>query len=268
MFAAGILVWQGHAASAATSVESVTIGEDTRSYRLHIPEGSNDPMPLVISFHGFRSNSAQQEKLTGFSALADREKFIAVYPEAVDDKWRFAGRSDTDVKFTLAIIEAVSAKARVDRRRIYASGISNGAEMSWRLACDAPDVFAAFGFVAGGYMEVCNAPPRPPLIIFHGTDDKILPYDGGGPFMAVRKFAIRWAAGPGCNPAEKAEIIYQNGDATGERWRCQKGREVDLYTLQGKGHSWPGSAMPARVTSKDVDATAAMWAFFREHARP
>ena len=101
--------------------------------------------------------------------------------------------------------------------------------------------------------------------MFHGTEDKILAYDAKGPFMAVRKFAVRWAAGPGCNPA--AEIIYQNGDATGERWRCQKGHEVDLYTLQGKGHSWPGSAMPARITSKDVDATAAMWAFFKEHIR-
>src|SRR5262245_27466844 len=95
-------------------------------------------MPLVISFHGFRSNAAQQEQLTSFSALADREKFIAAYPEGIDDKWRFAGRTDADVKFTLAIIEDVAAKASLDRRQIYANGISNGAEMSWRLACDAP----------------------------------------------------------------------------------------------------------------------------------
>jgi polyhydroxybutyrate depolymerase len=269
-FAVGVLAvsLQGVAASAATTVETVIVDGEPRSYRLHIPEGENDPMPLVISFHGFRSNAAQQEKLTGFSALADREKFIAAYPEGVDDKWRFAGRSDADVTFTLAIIDAVAAKASLDRRRIYASGISNGAEMSWRLACDAPDVFAAFGFVAGAYLEVCIPPPRPPLIIFHGTEDKILAYDGRAPFMPVRTFAARWAAGSGCNPPEKGEIIYQNGDATGERWRCQKGREVDLYSLQGKGHAWPGSAMPARITSKDVDATATMWAFFSEHARP
>jgi polyhydroxybutyrate depolymerase len=139
--------------------------------------------------------------------------------------------------------------------------------MSWRLACDIPDVFAAFGLVAGAYLEVCIPPPRPPLIIFHGTEDKILAYDGRAPFMAVRKFALRWAAGSGCNPPEKGELVYQNGDATGERWACQKRHEVELYTLQGKGHSWPGSAMPTRITSKDVDATAAMWAFFKEHIR-
>jgi polyhydroxybutyrate depolymerase len=255
-------------ALAATTVESLTVGTETRSYRLHIPDGVQNPMPLVISFHGFRSNAAQQEKLSGFSALADREDFIAVYPEGIDSKWRFAGRTDADVKFTLAIIEAVAAKAPLDRRRIYASGISNGAEMSWRLACDKPDVFAAFGFVAGAYLDVCNAPPRAPLIIFHGTEDKLLAYDGRGPFMAVRTFAARWAAGSGCNPGEEGDAIYQNGDATGERWRCQKGHEVDLYTLLGKGHSWPGSRMPARITSRDVDATAVMWTFFKEHERP
>jgi len=269
VFAAGFLAvsLQDDAASAATTSETVTVDGEARSYRLHIPEGENDPMPLVISFHGFRSNAAQQEKLTGFSALADREKFIAAYPEGIDDKWRFAGRTDADVKFTLAIIEDVAAKASLDRRHIYANGISNGAEMSWRLACDAPRVFAAFGFVAGAYLEVCIPPPRPPLIIFHGTEDKILAYDARGPFMPVRNFAVRWAAGSGCNPLEKGEIIYQNGDATGERWRCQKGHEVELYTLQGKGHSWPGSVMPARITSNDVDATAAIWAFFKEHVR-
>ena len=270
VFAAGFLAvsLQGEAVSAATTVETVTVDGEARSYRLHIPEGENDPMPLVISFHGFRSNAAQQEKLSGFSALGDREKFIAAYPEAIDDKWRFAGRTDADVKFTLAIIEDVAAKASLDRRRIFASGISNGAEMSWRLACDVPQVFAAFGFVAGAYLEVCIPPPRPPLIIFHGTEDKILAYDARGPFMPVRKFAARWAAASGCNSPEEGEMIYQNGDATGERWACQKGHEVELYTLRGKGHSWPGSAMPARITSKDVDATAAMWAFFKEHARP
>jgi polyhydroxybutyrate depolymerase len=255
------------AAQAATTVETITVGDETRSFRLHIPEEGRGPFPLVLSIHGYRSNAAQQEKLSGFSLLADSEGFIALYPDGLDDKWRFAGRTDADVKFLLAAIEAVAAKAPVDRNRIYSTGISNGAEMSWRLACDAPDMFAAFGFVSGAYLEVCNPPPRHPLIIFHGTADKLLAYDGKGPFMGVRDFAIRWASGSGCNPAKSGEIVYQKGDATGERFRCQSGREVDLYTLQGKGHSWPGSKMPARITSRDVDATAVMWAFFKVHRK-
>jgi len=263
--AIAVSVLQAGAVRAATTVESLTVGGETRSYRLHIPEGVRDPLALVIAFHGLHGNASQIEKSSGFSELADREKFIVVYPEGIDEKWRFAGRTDADVKFTLAIIEAAAAKAPVDRRRIYANGMSNGAMMSWRLACDAPDAFAAFGFVSGAYLSVCNSPPRAPLIIFHGTEDKVLAYDGRGRFMAVRVFAVRWAAGSGCKPNEKGEIIYQNGDATGERWRCQTGHEVDLYTLQGRGHSWPGSKL--RASSKDVDATAAMWAFFAAHTR-
>jgi len=255
------------AAYAATTVETITVGDESRSFRLHIPEKARGPFPLVLSIHGYRSNAAQQEKLSGFSLLADSEGFIALYPDGLDDKWRFAGRTDADVKFLLAAIEAVAAKAPVDRNRIYSTGISNGAEMSWRLACDAPDKFAAFGFVSGAYLEVCNPPPRHPLIIFHGTADRLLAYEGKGPFMGVRDFAIRWASGSGCNPAKSGEIVYQKGDATGERFRCQTGREVDLYTLQGKGHSWPGSKMPARITSKNVDATAAIWAFFKAHPK-
>ena len=251
---------------AETTVETIAMGEESRTFRLHIPEGRG-PFPLVLVIHGYRSNAAQQEKLSGFSTLADSEGFIAVYPDGVDAKWRFAGRTDADVKFLLAVIEAVAAKAPVDRDRIFSTGISNGAQMSWRLACDTPDVFAAFGFVSGAYLDVCNAPPRHPLIIFHGTADKLLAYDGKGPFMGVRDFASRWASGPGCNPGRSGDIFYQKGDATGERWSCQSGHEVDLYTLQGKGHSWPGSAMPARITSKDVSATAAMWAFFKSHPK-
>jgi polyhydroxybutyrate depolymerase len=255
------------AAQAATTVETITVGDVTRSFRLHIPEAGKGPFPLVLSIHGYRSNSAQQEKLSGFSALADREGFIVLYPDGLDDKWRFAGRTDADLNFLLAAIESVASKAPVDRNRIYATGISNGAQMSWRLACDAPDVFAAFGFVSGAYLEVCNPPPRHPLIIFHGTADRLLSYESKGPFMGVRDFAIRWAAGSGCNPANSGEIVYQKGDATGERFRCQSGHEVDLYTLQGKGHSWPGSMMPARITSRDVDATEVMWEFFKTHPR-
>jgi polyhydroxybutyrate depolymerase len=255
------------AAQAATTVETITVGDVTRSFRLHIPEEGRGPFPLVLSIHGYRSNAAQQEKLSGFSALADREGFIVLYPDVLDDKWRFAGRTDADVEFLLAAIEAVAAKAPVDRNRIYSTGISNGAQMSWRLACDAPDVFAAFGFVSGAYLEVCNPPPRHPLIIFHGTADRLLSYESKGPFMGVRDFAIRWASGSGCNPANSGEIVYQKGDATGERFRCQSGHEVDLYTLLGKGHSWPGSKMPARITSGDVDATEAMWEFFRTHPK-
>jgi polyhydroxybutyrate depolymerase len=259
----------GAAATAAeTRVETLKIAGETRQYRVHLPATGDGPYPIVFSYHGFNSNAGQQERLSQFSALADREGFIAVYPEGVDEKWRFMGRSDADVLLTTAIIEKLAAALPIDRRRIYATGISNGAQMAWRLACDRPQVFAAFGFVSGGYLEVCTAAVRPPIILFHGTSDRLLPYDGRGMLMPVREFTRGWAARDGCRLASEGEVICRRGDATGERWACSSGQEVELYTLDGKGHSWPGSHMPASITSGDVDATVVMWAFFQAHPRP
>ena len=263
-----VLCLSAAGAAAGTSLESLELGGATRSYRLHLPATGERPYPVVFSFHGLNSNAEQEERLSQFSALADREGFIAVYPEGVGSKWRFVGRSDADVLFTMAIIEKLAADHPIDRRRIYATGISNGAQMAWRLACDRPDVFAAFGFVAGGYRKICDGPVRPPIILFHGTSDRLLPYGGRGVLMPVRAFAVGWAAREGCRMASQGEVIYRKGDATGERWACLPGQEVELYTLDGKGHSWPGSMMPARITSQDVDATSVMWAFFKAHVRP
>ena len=258
----------GAMAAAGTSVETLQVAGEARSYRVHLPAMADGSYPIVFSFHGLNSNAKQEERLSRFSALADRDGFIAVYPDGAGAKWRFMGRSDADVLFTVAIIEKLAADLPIDRRRIYATGISNGAQMAWRLACGRPEIFAAFGFVSGGYFRVCDAPVRPPIILFHGTSDRLLPYDGRGTLMPVREFAVGWAVRSGCRLASRGEVIYRNGDATGERWNCQPGQEVELYTLDGKGHSWPGSNMPARLTSRDVDATAVMWAFFQGHPRP
>ena len=258
----------GAATGAGTTVETLQVGGATRSYRVHFPATGNGPYPIVFSFHGLNSNAEQEERLSQFSALADRAGFIAVYPDGIGAKWRFMGRSDADILFTMAIVEKLAADRPIDRRRIYATGISNGAQMAWRLACDRPSAFAAFGFVSGGYFKVCGTPARPPIILFHGTSDRLLPYDGRGMLMPVREFAIGWAEREGCSLASLGEVIYRRGDATGARWVCRPGEEVELYTLQGKGHSWPGSSMPAWITSQDVDATAVMWTFFQAHPQP
>ncbi len=257
--------------AAETTVETIVVDGETRTYRLHIPEGGG-PHPIVFSFHGLRSDAAHQERLSQFSTLADREGFIAVYPEGLGAKWRFMSRSDADVLFTVAVIEQLAGRTSITRDRIYATGISNGAQMAWRLACDRPDLFAAFGFVAGGYFKVCDTPVRRAIILFHGTNDRLLPYDGRGRLMPVREFAQSWAKSPvlhlTCPPVGEDGIFYTKGDAVGERWQCGPVTEVVLFTLRGKGHSWPGSQMPAQITSQDVDATEAMWAFFKAHPRP
>ncbi|HXQ51349.1 MAG TPA: PHB depolymerase family esterase [Stellaceae bacterium] len=252
-----------HAQVAGTQSRTISVRGEGRTYLLHAAKATRSAAPVVLSFHGLGSTAAQEELLTGFSAMAEREGFVAVYPEGERRLWHAFGQSSVDVDFARAILDELARSLPIDRRRVFATGISNGAQMAWRLACNMPREIAAVGLVAGGYPHVCGE-DRPPAILFHGTADRLLPYGGRAGQMKVRDFAAGWAAVPGCrtDPA-RGDVVYRNGDATGERWRCGR-HEAVLYTLDGKGHSWPGSRMPARITSRDVDASAVMGRFFRE----
>lgn len=244
----------------ASEVRKVVVDGKTRTYRIAVPPMIEEPAPVVLSFHGYGSSAAGQEDLSGFSDLAQQERFIAVYPEGEDRRWRALGSSDADIRFVDAILSDLMVQKLADPRRIFATGISNGAQMAYALACARPDRFAGFAFVAGSYGKACT--PGKPAILFHGTEDKLLPYGGRGPQMAVRSFARSYASRPGCAAPAKGEVLAQRGDATAERWACDAAASVVLWTLAGKGHSWPGSGMPAAITSRDVDASAAIWDFF------
>lgn len=247
-----------------TTVETINLNGILRTYRLHLPAKLNQHhlYPLILSFHGFNSSATEQERLSDFSTLADQEKFIVAYPEGVDAKWRFLDKNGPEVHFIDALIADIKCRLPIDEQRIYANGISNGAQMVWRLVWDRPGLLAAVGLVSGGYPSV-SPEPRPPAIMFHGTQDRLFPYDGQGKQMRVRDFAREWASSKECLQPAQGEVVFQKGDAKGEKWVCGS-QQVILYTLSGKGHSWPGSSMPARITSKDIDATGAMWNFFKE----
>lgn len=240
-----------------TGTEVITLqsGGETRTYRLHIPAGlPSGAAPLVISIHGLNSNAAQQESISQFSSLADQNGFIAAYPEGVDAKWRFAGKSDADVNFIAGVIDDVAKRHAVDRKKVMVNGISNGAQMSWRMACDRADLFSVAGFVSGGYPNACPGKAHPPTIIFHGTADKVLPYDGRGGQMPVPEFAAAWA---GCAKGSKGTPVDTSGEATSVQFSCG-GANVIFYTIADKGHSWPGSSMPANVTTSEVNASKEM----------
>lgn len=256
--------WIARAQSEGTVEREIAVGGATRSYRLHLPaRAGGAPLALVLDFHGYGFTAARQEDLSQFSALADREGFAVAYPQADGKAWRAFGRDGADVAFVRALIADVSNAAAIDPARVYAAGISNGAQMTLAAACGLPGTFAAVAFVAGGYPRVCDA-PRPPALLFHGTEDRILPYAGRDGQMPVRGFAAAWAAMPGC--IATPETLSVAGEATRERWTCPGGL-AELVTLVGKGHSWPGSDMSARITAQDIDATAEIWRFFTAYPR-
>lgn len=255
----------------------VVSGNQDRSFNLHVPPDYQPgvPMPLVLDLHGLGSNASEQARLDQMSAKADREGFIVVYPQAfgAPPAW-FAGvgpEAIADTIFLRDLIDFLQARMSIDPTRVYATGFSNGGGMANRLGCSVASKLAAIASVSGAYLFGASCrPARPlPVLAFHGTDDQIVPYDGGDVLPSVPDWAAAWAERNGCDPTPT--IIYQQGDVTGETWEnCEANATVTLYTIDGGGHGWPGSGLAQVLNpeSRDINATDLIWEFFESHSRP
>ncbi len=265
-------------AAAAGSREGEIISSSvTRHYILHVPVGYTgiSPVPLVLNFHGASSNSRQEETLTGMSQKADAEGFMVVYPDGIHTEWHTGpdAQGQQERQFVRDLIRHLESQYNIDRKRIYATGISNGGGMTDRLGCTMADAIAAIAPDAGAYnfWRDCS-PSRPmPVLAFHGLDDHVVPYTGGMPPAMeppIEEWAAAWAWRDGCSSDPMVTMPRQT--VTVRSWpNCQGGAEVTLYTLANEGHSWPGSpVMPKGITSHVVNATDLMWDFFVRHPMP
>jgi polyhydroxybutyrate depolymerase len=255
---------------------TLTSSGDTRHYLLHVPATyqSGAPTPLVINFHGYGSNSSQEEALSGMSHKADQAGFLVVYPDGLNREW-FDGpgaNGKTDQQFVRDLIQHLQAQYTIDPRRIYATGISNGGGMTNRMGCDLADVIAAIAPVEGAYnfWQDCQ-PSRPmPMLAFHGKADNIVPYEGSRQRNLeppIHDWAAAWAQRDQCDAAPTVTQPVQ--DVTREVWSsCQGGTEVILYSIENHGHSWPGSDRLPAITSQAINATDVMWDFFVAHPLP
>lgn len=258
-----------------------------RTYRVYVPESYDptQPTPLVLSLHGFASNAGQQMEFSQWNRVADEHGFLVVYPQGsgTPPGWnsgRIGGRlaelfpRPDDVAFIRALLDQLGETLCIDPARVYATGLSNGAGMSSRLACELADRIAAIGGVAGAYISLDCEPGRAvPVIAFHGLDDPISPYEGGeaGPEMAltpIETWAGEWAARNGCSAEPLIETLTEN--ITRRTFGgCESGAEVILYSIAGGGHTWPGGGrQPIFITgpvNREIDASAIMWDFFAAH---
>lgn len=245
-------------------------GGIVRLAKLHIPAtySDGDLVPLVLSLHGAGRSALHQESVSEMTAKADEAGFIVVYPEAMDLVWQFgpSATGDSDKAFLLGIVDLLIEKEMVDPQRVFITGFSRGAIMSNLMACLYPEVFAAAAPVAGGYLD-CVASQPVAIIAFHGTEDALIPYEGReGEFMPTHDWAAAWGANNGCDTAPS--VILDEGEVLSEQWgHCQVNADVVLYTIKGKGHSWPGSNMPAAITTNQIDATDLIWDFFAAHPK-
>ncbi len=279
-----------------TTTGGIRSGGMERTFRVHIPEtvDPGEPAPLVLMFHGgFGSGEQLQLRSSRMDAVAEEEGFITVYPDGSGGipTWNAGGccggsvlRNVDDIGFVRDLVAHLRANLNIDASRIYAAGMSNGAGLSHRIACELADVFAAVGPVEGTLMtDSCN-PSRPiAIVMIHGTDDLNVPWEGGagcGPsafvFKGVPETVDFWAQNNACEGPETE--FYAEGDGVCKvRGGCAEDADVALCTIEGGDHSWPGGRRslvslgdcrgPGRQ-STTFSADRALWEFFAAHPMP
>jgi polyhydroxybutyrate depolymerase len=210
--------------------------------------------------------------------IADDNGFIVVYPDSPTNSWNagtccdFNDPTRDDVGLARALVQEIQSKACIDPKRIYTTGMSNGAFMSYRLGCEAADLFAAIAPVAGKVGIPNCSPSRPvPLMAFHGTSDPLVAYDTGSlsaDNLSVPDTVKKWADGDGCTG--DPQVTYQQGTVTCNTWStCKDGATVTLCTAQGEGHCWPGTALcPFGAYTTDINASQEIAKFFAKFSLP
>jgi polyhydroxybutyrate depolymerase len=258
---------------------------ETRKYLLYVPRSYDRtrPTPLVISMHGAGGWPAQQRNLSEWNRLAESQGFIVVYPSAVYGAgpriWRVGEGAglEKDVQFISELIDRLEAAYNIDRERIYANGMSNGGGMSFVLSCTLSDRIAAVGMVGAAQTlpwRWCTDHRPVPMIAFHGTADRMAPYNGGRStiapdlFPSIPAWTAKWAGRNRCGPNPVESVVA--ADVTRREYtNCADDAAVVFYIVRGGGHSWPGGEpLPewfVGPTSRSIDATSEMWAFFRAH---
>ena len=278
---------------------SLAVDGLNRTYSVHVP-GSymGEPVPLVIALHGGGGSAEKMASLTSFNALSDQEGFIVVYPEGVENHWNDGRKLQQytthrenidDVKFISVLIDKLADEYNIDESCIYATGISNGAMMSCRLACELSEKIAAIAMVAGAMpeelLDYCVPSESISVLVMNGTEDPLVLWEGGeiivgrrslGSILSAYETVQFWVEHNKCLPPVITWLPDTQDDGTRVRKEVYKqgenGTEVILYAIEGGGHTWPGGPQYASEyiisrTCYDINASEVIWQFFSEHAR-
>lgn len=257
-------------------IEIVPADFSERTYKTYVPESieNGESVPLVFVFHGAYGNGAGMERGTGFNQFAESHKFIVCYPDAATENWEEGCMCNKpyrlgidDIGFINFLIDKLSAEYKIDSKRIFAAGYSQGGLFAQNIACKLSNKFAAVAAVASSMsvqlFENCKPENKISLLMIHGTRDNTLPFNGldAGSFSLVSTPSVfnLWGKFNECNSETNNEILPDNGDQyisviKRSFQNCAGNVNTILYEVEGGGHSW--------FTSPDINATKTIVEFF------
>ncbi|MGV2920113.1 alpha/beta hydrolase family esterase [Streptomyces alfalfae] len=239
---------------------------EKRVYRVHTPPGYTRAgrLPLVIAMHPYPADGEAMAEISGLNAKADKENFLVAYPDGLNRGFNalICCGTEDDVGFIRAITETLTGSWKADPARVYATGISNGGDMAYKLAVELPGTFAAISPVSGGYLgtdaEKKSYVPRTPvsvLTFIGGLDEHYAGMDAG---------INAWQKRLSCEPDDRQLLKKNRIRKTAAT--CRDGSEVVVYRLPKMGHSWPnGAGGDMSDPTAGVNATDVMWRFFEKH---
>ena len=273
--------------------DTIDVNGVTRTYLLYVPPGQNGKrLPAFILMHGSGSTDVQQERYSDFDAFAQAHGLVVMYPQGIDKHWndgRVIGHESMadDIGFMKAMLAQVTAQGLIDPKRVYAAGISNGGFMAQHMACVMPDALAGIAVVAATQPVDAACPSaRPmPVIFFHGTADKFVPFNGGpiapqfgnrGTALSNAQAVAIWQKRNGCGAATRTQVPAKDASdpmrVTVENYSCPAGRGLENVIVQDGGHTWPGAHQGWLVTrilgpvTDNINANDTMWSFFQSQA--
>jgi len=267
-----------------TISRSIIVGKQNREYVLVIPSTYDEktPLPLFFDFHGSGSTPEQQIAYSDFKRLAEKKEFILVAPKGLHGNYGRASWNTTmdpqsvdDIGLIKSIIKELTRELKIDEKRIYAAGMSGGARMSSRAACELSYIFAAIAPVAGiQFPDDCTPSRAISVITFHGKKDRVNHYElreESRPYWkkGVEDSVARWVKRNNCKQDPHIEKI--SDVVTKLTWnKCNDEAEVVFYQIEDGGHTWPGSPIVldspwAGKTNSDINASELIWDFFEKH---
>jgi len=237
-----------------TVTKSFQVAGVARTCVVHVPSGLSNNPPLVFNIHGYNIDGALMRSITQMDKVADREKFIIIYPNAINKSWNMSGGDD--LTFLRALVDTIDAEYHIDRNRVYASGFSQGGFMSFLLGCKYSDVFAAIAPVSGMLNSTCTLKRPVPMFLKFGTKESVATVSQ---FMSSVNSWLKLDSCPSTpvvispyptsNPKSAVTRLYYGP--------CAQGSEVVVDTVSGGEHNW------VLNTDTNVNTSEEVWAFLK-----